>query len=50
MKLKDGDKAIYFRETEVLEDEWEFLCEAAEAVDGGDQVVAQLFWYVFDVT
>jgi mitogen-activated protein kinase kinase kinase len=47
LKLKDGDKATYFRETEVLEDEWEFLCEAAEAVDGGDQVVAQLFWYVY---
>lgn len=45
-KLKSGSKAIYFRETEVLEEEWEFLVEAAEAVEGGDLVVAELFWYV----
>jgi mitogen-activated protein kinase kinase kinase len=45
-KLKSGSKAIYFRETEVLEDEWEFLYEAAEAIRGGDLVVAELFWYV----
>ncbi|KAK4687808.1 mitogen-activated protein kinase kinase kinase, partial [Tremellales sp. Uapishka_1] len=42
-KLKSGSKAIYFRETEVLEDEWEFLYEAAEAVEGGDLVVAEHF-------
>ncbi|ORY35800.1 hypothetical protein BCR39DRAFT_585399 [Naematelia encephala] len=42
-KLKSGSRAMYFRETEVLEDEWEFLYEAAEAVPGGDLVVAEHF-------
>ena len=40
-KLKGGFKAIYFRDTEVLEDEWEFLYDAAESVEGVDQVVAE---------
>ncbi len=35
-KLKSGNKATSFRETEILEDEWEFLYETAEAVNGGD--------------
>jgi mitogen-activated protein kinase kinase kinase len=43
-KLKGSSRTIYFRETEVLEDEWEFLYEAAEAVPGGDLVVAEHFW------
>jgi mitogen-activated protein kinase kinase kinase len=42
-KLKGGNRAMYFKETEVLEDEWEFLYEAAEAVEGGDLVVAESF-------
>jgi len=42
-KLKSGNRAMYFKETEVLEDEWEFLYEAAEAVEGGDLVVAESF-------
>lgn len=45
LRLKDGDKAIYFRETEILENEWEFLAEVAEGVEGGDLVVAEQFWY-----
>lgn len=45
-KLKSGSKAIYFKETEVLEDEWEFLYTVAEAVEGGDIVVAEHFWSV----
>lgn len=48
-KLKSGSKANYFRETEVLEDEWEFLYEAAEAVEGGDLVVAEHFWQVLGI-
>ncbi len=43
-KLKSGSRTIYFRETEVLEAEWEFLYETAEAVSGGDIVVAEHFW------
>lgn len=43
-KLKSGNRAMYFKETEVLEDEWQFLYEAAEAVEGGDLVVAESFW------
>jgi mitogen-activated protein kinase kinase kinase len=42
-KLKSGNRAMYFKETEVLEDEWEFLYEAAEAIEGGDLVVAESF-------
>jgi mitogen-activated protein kinase kinase kinase len=48
-KLKSGSKANYFRETEVLEDEWEFLYETAEAVEGGDLVVAEHFWQVVGI-
>ena len=44
-KLKRGGKALYFRETEILENEWEFLYDAADAIEGGDAVVAELFWY-----
>lgn len=40
-KLKSGSKAVYFRETEVLEGEWTFLFDAAEAVEGVDLVVAE---------
>ena len=43
-KLKSGSRTIYFRETEVLDAEWEFLYETAEAVPGGDLVVAEHFW------
>lgn len=43
-KLKSGSKAIYFRETEILEAEWEFLNESAEFVPGGDLIVAEQFW------
>lgn len=43
-KLKRGGKALYFRETEILENEWEFLYDAASAIEGGDAVVAELFW------
>ncbi|KAL7410096.1 hypothetical protein BDY24DRAFT_400753 [Mrakia frigida] len=42
-KLKSGSKAIYFRETEILEAEWEFLTESAETVRGGDLIVAEQF-------
>ena len=42
-KLKSGSKAIYFRETEILEAEWEFLTESAETVKGGDLIVAEQF-------
>ena len=45
-KLKGGSRTIYFRETEVLESEWHFLYDSAEAVSGGDVVVAEHFWRV----
>ncbi|KLT38447.1 hypothetical protein CC85DRAFT_331610 [Cutaneotrichosporon oleaginosum] len=40
-KLRNGNKAVYFRDTDVLEDEWEFLYDAAEAIEGVDLVVAE---------
>lgn len=45
-KLKGCRRANHFRETEMLEEEWEFLYEAADAVKGGDLVVAEHFWQV----
>ena len=45
-KLKSGSNTIYFRETEVIEADADFLYEAAEAVPGGDLVVAERFWSV----
>lgn len=46
-KLKSGSKAIYFRETEILEDEWEFLNDSAAVIRGGDVIVAEQYWCVF---
>jgi hypothetical protein len=43
-KLRSGGKAIYFRETEVLDHEWDFLYKIADDVEGGDVLVAELFW------
>ena len=43
-KLKSGSKAIYFRETELLEEEWLFLFECADAIPGGDVIMAEHFW------
>lgn len=43
-KLRSGGKAIYFRETEVLDHEWDFLYKIADDVAGGDVLVAELFW------
>ncbi|BEJ11012.1 hypothetical protein CspHIS471_0104340 [Cutaneotrichosporon sp. HIS471] len=40
-KLRNGNKAVYFRDTDVLEDEWEFLYDAAEAIEGVDLVIAE---------
>ena len=45
-KLKNSSKTIYFRETDVLEGEMEFMSEAAEATPGGDMVVAEHLWCV----
>lgn len=40
-KLKSGSRAVYFRDTDILEEEWEFLYDASEAVEGVDLVVAE---------
>ncbi|WVF72911.1 hypothetical protein IAT40_007729 [Kwoniella sp. CBS 6097] len=40
-RLRGVGRGSYFKETEVLEDETTFLYEAAEAIDGGDLVVAE---------
>lgn len=40
-KLKSGDRNIYFRETDVLEEEWEFLHTVAEGFEGGDVLVTE---------
>ncbi|WWD03772.1 hypothetical protein V865_001828 [Kwoniella europaea PYCC6329] len=40
-RLRGVGRGSYFKETEVLEDEGPFLYEAAEAIEGGDMVVAE---------
>lgn len=37
-KLKGS---IFFKETEILDNEWQFLSQAVEMIDGGDIIVAQ---------
>jgi mitogen-activated protein kinase kinase kinase len=44
-KLKSGSKAIYLKETEVVENEWDFLSKATEQIDGGDMHIAEHFSY-----
>lgn len=46
LRLKLGDRTLYFGESDVLEAEWQFLGEVGEAVPGADFVVAEHFWYV----
>ncbi|OXL09378.1 mitogen-activated protein kinase kinase kinase [Cryptococcus neoformans Gb118] len=42
-RLRGVGKASYYKETEVLEEEAPFLYEAAEAIVGGDMVVAEQY-------
>lgn len=42
-KLKSGSKAIYFKETDILEDQWNFLLDIVENIEGADIVVAEKF-------
>lgn len=46
-KLKSGSRAIYLKETEIVENEWKFLSEAVQQIDGGDILVGEHFWLVF---
>jgi mitogen-activated protein kinase kinase kinase len=43
-KLKSGSKAIYLKETEIVENEWKFLSEAVGQIEGGDMLVGEHFW------
>jgi mitogen-activated protein kinase kinase kinase len=42
-KLKSGSRAIYLKETEILENEWKFLSEAVGQIEGGDLLVCEHF-------
>ncbi|GAA6061750.1 hypothetical protein JCM10212_000730 [Sporobolomyces blumeae] len=42
-KLKSPSKAIYFKETEIVENEWGFLSNVTEEIDGGDLLVGEHF-------
>ncbi|GAA5917268.1 hypothetical protein JCM8208_006845 [Rhodotorula glutinis] len=42
-KLKSPSKAIYFKETEIVENEWGFLSGVTEEIDGGDLLVGEHF-------
>lgn len=43
-KLKSGSRAIYLKETEIVENEWKFLSEAVQQIEGGDLLVGEHFW------
>ncbi|TIC24828.1 hypothetical protein E3Q11_03552 [Wallemia mellicola] len=43
IKLKSGSKALYFKETDILEDQWNFLLSIVEEIEGADIVVAERF-------
>ncbi|KAK4048044.1 Suppressor of Sensor Kinase (SLN1) [Microbotryomycetes sp. JL221] len=42
-KLKSPSKAIYFKETEIVENEWGFLSEVTEQIEEGDLLVGEHF-------
>jgi len=43
-KLDNRTEKIYFKDAEILEDQWNFLTlEIANYVEGGDAVVAEQF-------
>lgn len=42
-KLKSPSKAIYFKETEIVENEWGFLSIVTEQIEGGDLLVGEHF-------
>jgi mitogen-activated protein kinase kinase kinase len=45
-KLKSGSKAILFKETEVLENQWETFNDVSITTAGGSSLVAEQLWYV----
>ena len=45
-KLKSPSKAIYFKETEIVENEWGFLSTVTEQIEGGDLLVGEHFRWV----
>jgi mitogen-activated protein kinase kinase kinase len=46
-KLKNPNKAIAFKETEIVESEWMFLSGVSEEIVNGDLLVGQHFRFVF---
>ncbi|ORX94240.1 hypothetical protein K493DRAFT_352674 [Basidiobolus meristosporus CBS 931.73] len=40
-KLKGGSKAVYFKEAEILESEWNFLTEVSLYIEGGEWETAE---------
>lgn len=49
-KLKSPSKAIYFKETEIVESEWGFLSAVTEQIEGGDLLVGEHFRFVLPPT
>lgn len=45
-RLKSGTKAVYFRETDVLEAQEDIMEEVSETVEGGASVIAEQLWCV----
>lgn len=49
-KLKSGSKAIYFKETDILEAQWATFNDVSLSTAGGSRLVAEQIWYVHSVT
>lgn len=45
-QLRTGNKATFLKETEIVEQEWSFLSESVEQIEGGDLLVGEHFWCV----
>ena len=43
LKLESNDRTVYFKEAELLEEEWEFTTAMGRSIEGGDVVVAEQF-------
>jgi mitogen-activated protein kinase kinase kinase len=46
-KLKSGSKAIYFKETDILEAQWATFNDVSLSTSGGSRLVAEQIWWAY---
>lgn len=44
--LRLGSKSTFLKETDIVENEWAFLSDSVEQIEGGDLLVGEHFWLV----